>query len=71
MKHSTLVSVYLLLASLVGIVGVTVGLGNFAYQYAYLAIISDEEYLAGNTDDWRIAQCEDPSNKAFAQLSVS
>lgn len=66
MTHRTLVSIYLLLASLAGIIGVTVGLGNFAYQYVSLAVISDREYLAGRTDDWRITQCQDPANKSFA-----
>jgi hypothetical protein len=65
MHHRTLVSIYLLLASLAGIIGVTVGIGNFVYQYVSLAAISDTEYLAGRTDDWRITQCQDPNSKPF------
>lgn len=69
MTHRTLVSIYLLLASLAGIIGVTVGLGNFAYQYVSLAVISDQEYLAGRTDDWRISQCQDPAAKPYASVA--
>ncbi len=57
MRH-LFISIYLLVASVVGLIGAVVGYGTLAYSYAISSIITDEEYLTGGSGRWQVENCE-------------
>ena len=60
MKEFSLLKIYLVIISIVWLVGAVIWYGNFTYQIIKYRLITPEEYVLGSYDNYSITQCENP-----------